>query len=83
VDEGGVVLQRLHQVRGERVLEDGGHRAVRVDVARENRAAFSKNSLLALSIAVLFLLTSIETYKALIDSSTLGTKNFILRFSTS
>ena len=33
VDEGGVVLQRLHQVRHQRVLEQHGHGAVALEVA--------------------------------------------------
>ena len=37
VDEGRVVLERLHQVRRERVLQERRHRAMRLDVARVDR----------------------------------------------
>ena len=37
VDEGGVIFQRLHQVRHEGILQQYRHRARRVDVARQHR----------------------------------------------
>ena len=37
VDDGGVVLQRLHQVRSESVLEQHRHRAVGLQIARGDR----------------------------------------------
>ena len=42
VDEGRVVLERLHHVRGQRVLEERRHRAVRLDVAREDRLVVAR-----------------------------------------
>ena len=39
VDEGGRALQRLHQVRRQRLLEQRGHRAVRLEVLGEDRLA--------------------------------------------
>ena len=39
VDEGRRAFQRLHQVRRQRLLEQHGHRAVRLDVARAHRLA--------------------------------------------
>src|SRR3989337_3838757 len=51
--------------------------------SKSQENAFSNISHLDLIKAVLFLLSSMETYRALIDSSILGTQTFILRFSTS
>ncbi len=41
VDEDGIVLQRLHQVRHQRVLEQDGHRAIALEVARGHRLALA------------------------------------------
>ncbi len=42
VDEGRVVLERLHQVRRERIFQEGRHRAVRLDVAGVNRLVIAR-----------------------------------------
>ena len=39
VDEGGRAFERLHQVRRERVLQQRGHGAVRLEVAGAHRLA--------------------------------------------
>ena len=39
VDEGGRAFQRLHQVRRQRLLQQHGHGAVRLEVARAHRLA--------------------------------------------
>ena len=40
VDERGLALERLHEVRLDRVLQDDGHRARRADLLRGDRLAF-------------------------------------------
>jgi hypothetical protein len=42
MDERGVVLERLHQVRRQRLLQQHRHRAVRLQVARENRLLIAR-----------------------------------------
>ena len=42
VDEGGIVLERLYQVRRERIFQNGRHRAMRPDVAGEDRLVVAR-----------------------------------------
>ena len=42
VDEGGRAFQRLHQVRRDRVLQQRGHRAVRVQIAGADRLTVAR-----------------------------------------
>jgi hypothetical protein len=37
MDEGGIVLERLHEIRRDRIAQQRRHGAMRADVARENR----------------------------------------------